>query len=336
MTTPDQPTPTASAIARAAAAHAVAFIENDTRMWIEKGEHAPFCDKVAAIILDHLAPLDAARVRAEEELAGERNLHGQTRVVVDELNTICNDLRNAGQPQFVRSEAIRLLREDQAALRARLLAVESERDEARATSAEWLAACRAISSEIGCPDDLEGWLIGADELISLFPADTRKQGYAQSPLEMITRIVDERDEARTALTAAESERDEAREMVRLEYAACEAVENAHRELKEACDLVGSQLEASAEDCLREHERANAAEARCAALEADKARLDWLESKSKFVVSTFGAHRSYHELPSVAIDYWTGNTGVTAGLGMTPATLRSAIDAAKRLSRPSPS
>lgn len=60
---------------------------------------------------------------------------------------------------------------------------------------------------------------------------------------------------------------------------------------------------------------------------DTKRLNWLESKSKFIISTTGAHRGYHELPSVAIDYWCGKAGVTAGLGMTPATLRAAIDAA---------
>lgn len=67
--------------------------------------------------------LERELAEARAELQAERNLHGQTRVVVEELNTICNDLRNAGQPQFVRSEAIRLLREDQAALRAELTAM---------------------------------------------------------------------------------------------------------------------------------------------------------------------------------------------------------------------
>ncbi len=64
------------------------------------------------------ARLIAERDGLAQELQAERNMHGQTRVVVEELNTICNDLRNAGQPQFVRSEAIRLLREDQAELRS--------------------------------------------------------------------------------------------------------------------------------------------------------------------------------------------------------------------------
>ncbi|MBS0384296.1 MAG: hypothetical protein JSS00_02980 [Proteobacteria bacterium] len=63
------------------------------------------------------------------EITAERNLHGQTRVVVEELNTICNDLRNAGQPQFVRSEAIRLLREDQAEIRGNLAALSTRLQE---------------------------------------------------------------------------------------------------------------------------------------------------------------------------------------------------------------
>lgn len=78
---------------------------------------------------------------AKAEIAGERNLHGQTRVVVEELNTICNDLRNAGQPQFIRSEAIRLLREDQAELRSSLAASQErvrELEEVRAAAAEYL------------------------------------------------------------------------------------------------------------------------------------------------------------------------------------------------------
>ncbi len=62
------------------------------------------------------ATAELARLRAE--LADEKNLHTQTRTVVEELNTICTDLRNAGGPPFIRSEAIRLLREDQVTLRA--------------------------------------------------------------------------------------------------------------------------------------------------------------------------------------------------------------------------
>jgi hypothetical protein len=58
------------------------------------------------------------RDQLRAELAGEKNLHAQTRTVAEELNTICTDLRNAGGPPFIRSEAIRLLREDQATLRA--------------------------------------------------------------------------------------------------------------------------------------------------------------------------------------------------------------------------
>jgi hypothetical protein len=62
--------------------------------------------------------IKAERDAARAEVATEKNLHAQTRTVVEELNTICTDLRNAGGPPFIRSEAIRLLREDQATLRA--------------------------------------------------------------------------------------------------------------------------------------------------------------------------------------------------------------------------
>jgi chaperonin cofactor prefoldin len=65
-----------------------------------------------------LTALAAERDSLRAELADEKNLHTQTRTVVEELNTICTDLRNAGGPPFIRSEAIRLLREDQVTLRA--------------------------------------------------------------------------------------------------------------------------------------------------------------------------------------------------------------------------
>jgi len=69
---------------------------------------------------------DSEARAVEAALAEEKNLHAQTRTVVEELNTICTDLKNAGGPPFVRSEAIRLLREDQAQLRG-MLAAERER-----------------------------------------------------------------------------------------------------------------------------------------------------------------------------------------------------------------
>ena len=82
-----------------------------------------------------LAALTAERDQLRAEVETERNLHAQTRTVVEELNTICTDLKNAGGPPFIRSEAIRLLREDQAALRAELAAAQLIADsEARATA----------------------------------------------------------------------------------------------------------------------------------------------------------------------------------------------------------
>jgi len=72
-------------------------------------------DEAAQLIADSEA---RACDQLRAELADEKNLHAQTRTVVEELNTICTDLRNAGGPPFIRSEAIRLLREDQCVLRA--------------------------------------------------------------------------------------------------------------------------------------------------------------------------------------------------------------------------
>jgi len=63
-------------------------------------------------------------------------------------------------------------------------------------------------------------------------------------------------------------------------------------------------------------------------EEDGRRLDWLEEKSRYVTSSIGAHRGYHELPSVAINQKSYMSGVTSGLGMTPANLRAAIDSAR--------
>jgi hypothetical protein len=65
-----------------------------------------------------LVTLTAERDQLRAEVETEKNLHAQTRTVVDELTTICTDLKNAGGPPFIRSEAIRWLREDQAKLRA--------------------------------------------------------------------------------------------------------------------------------------------------------------------------------------------------------------------------
>jgi hypothetical protein len=68
------------------------------------------------------------RDQLRAEVATEKNLHAQTRTVVEELNTICADLRNAGGPPFIRSEAIRLLREDQATLRAEVERLTAQRE----------------------------------------------------------------------------------------------------------------------------------------------------------------------------------------------------------------
>lgn len=109
----------------------------------EMRSHQATRTELSVALKEHITLQAALLARDEEiarlkaELQGERNMHGQTRVVVEELNTICNDLRNAGKPQFVRSEAIRLLREAQCALEARATAAET----ALATAREALQRC---------------------------------------------------------------------------------------------------------------------------------------------------------------------------------------------------
>lgn len=89
------------------------------------------------------------QLRAEVET--ERNLHAQTRMVVEELNTICTDLKNAGGPPFIRSEAIRLLREDQAALRAeveRLTAACDKFSNSEIVQGDWRARAERAEAEL--------------------------------------------------------------------------------------------------------------------------------------------------------------------------------------------
>lgn len=92
------------------------------------------CDRAIRNTYQHF-PVIVQRDNAQQALAEERTLHNQTRTVVEELNTICTDLKNAGGPPFIRSEAIRLLREDQAQLRAQL--AEARKDSERL---DWLQA----------------------------------------------------------------------------------------------------------------------------------------------------------------------------------------------------
>ena len=115
-----------------------------------------------------VAALTAERDQLRAELANEKNLHAQTRMVVEELNTICIDLRNAGGPPFIRSEAIRLLREDQATLRAEVerlkkqavfdadhihelnaaFATRAEVEEAHAATHHWCARAERAEDEL--------------------------------------------------------------------------------------------------------------------------------------------------------------------------------------------
>ena len=118
---------------RTDAAWAKTFEDDDDQC--RAGNAASQMRDECATLERELTALTAERDQLRAEVETERNLHAQTRTVVEELNTICTDLKNAGGPPFIRSEAIRLLREDQAALRAELAAAQLIADsEARATA----------------------------------------------------------------------------------------------------------------------------------------------------------------------------------------------------------
>jgi hypothetical protein len=161
-------------------------------------------EAIAKINAAHEAELTTLRQQLDErteELTAERNLHGQTRVVVEELNIIATDLRNAGQPQFIRSEAIRLLREEVCALKSSLATAEKQRDEARAkqplnTHVRLFDLVRQQRSELHqadlITDDEYVWLSGGAKLAS------DPKGGSPSP-----RRLEDYDEMRSRLTAAD-------------------------------------------------------------------------------------------------------------------------------------
>lgn len=64
---------------------------------------------------------------------------------------------------------------------------------------EWAKACSSLQPEVKSPDDVDGWLCSIREVESLLPEDIRKQGCAESPLEGISTLANERDELRAAI-----------------------------------------------------------------------------------------------------------------------------------------
>lgn len=75
---------------------------------------------------NELAAKDREIARLNELLAAEKNYHGQAQAAAYEQNEIANrlskelaDLKNAGGPPFIRSEAIRNLRDQVCGLKAR-------------------------------------------------------------------------------------------------------------------------------------------------------------------------------------------------------------------------
>lgn len=85
---------------------------------------------------------------------------------------------------------------------------------------------------------------------------------------------------------------------RLQKMACEAVEGAHRELSETLNLVGSQIEAGADDCIRERARTDAAQAQNAHLQADNAKL---REKAEAVCIAWDAQDSTAKMELVCDD-----------------------------------
>lgn len=67
------------------------------------------------------------------------------------------------------------------------------------SASEWRAACRGLAAEINTPEDMDGWLVNVNDVANSMPEDIRKHGCAQSPMEMIPRLVDDRDRLRAGL-----------------------------------------------------------------------------------------------------------------------------------------
>ncbi|MDP0495075.1 MAG: hypothetical protein Q7Q73_02595 [Verrucomicrobiota bacterium JB024] len=63
----------------------------------------------------------------------------------------------------------------------------------------WKQACANLEGNVSRPEDVDGWLVSYDDVIACFPEEYRMAGYAQSPLELIGRLVDERDELKQGI-----------------------------------------------------------------------------------------------------------------------------------------
>lgn len=67
------------------------------------------------------------------------------------------------------------------------------------TTQDWQKACQELARDITTPEDVAGWLINVNDVADAMPEDIRKHGCAQSPMEMIPRLVDQRDDLRSLL-----------------------------------------------------------------------------------------------------------------------------------------
>jgi chromosome segregation ATPase len=212
-----------------------------------------------AVVAAHaVTAVYAERDQLRNELADETNLHAQTRTVVEFLNTICTDLRNAGGPPFIRSEAIRLLREDQATLRA-----EVELGEQLQAATE--ASLKTVSGE---RDQLRAEV----ERLKFYIATTIQ------PDEYAKVIKDLRAEVERLKRDYEYDHKclhEVRERCELWKQRAERAEAAMERLSEwqAGVIENARAHhAQLKDAIARAERAEAE------LAADRARLDWLEKR----------------------------------------------------------
>ena len=141
------------------------------------------------VCVDKLTTADFARnlerelAQARAELEAEKNLHGQAQAAAYEQNEIANrldkelaDLKAAGGPPFIRSEAIRNLRDQVCGLKARTEIAESNLAAAKAALAEavedkerldWLSKQVDYISVGDGMGGIWSWSISADDEIGL-------------------------------------------------------------------------------------------------------------------------------------------------------------------------
>lgn len=184
-----------------------------------------------------------------------------------------------------------------------------ERDEAED------AADKMASLILGEPIDWSDHQAKWAEAIESFAPSAAQQdkGWAERAAREIRKLADkeagngmmpDRSDMATIIAKAfagfvpREEMERWKDEARLQKMACEAVEGAHRELSETLNLVGSQIEAGADDCIRECARTDAAQAQNAHLQADNAKL---REKAEAVCIAWDAQDSTAKMELVCDD-----------------------------------